>query len=356
MKFFYGENNTIPYFWPIHILTWVAYTLIDLSINLYRFTDFADYLVWFDSNLMGFIIVTALRYVYRKLFGRDTVYFKQVAIVLLLSTIGGCIWFFLRGFSHVLFFPNKAISFSNYYQNFAVPFGLAGSVFWLVGPIFGWSLGYLSIKYYFFLVEEKNRNQKMLLLAKNAELQMLRYQINPHFLFNSLNSVKALISENQEAAENTVTALSEFLQATLKYNDRLMIPVEEEMDIIKKYLSVEKIRYEERLNYSIEADKNILKYEVPCFITQPLVENAIKHGLSGSPDEITLAVKYHSETGNEILIEVVNTGQLKESWSFGVGLGNMLERLENSYPGKFRFSLKQIDNNVVASIIIKSEK
>jgi LytS/YehU family sensor histidine kinase len=304
---------------------------------------------------MGFIIVTALRYIYQKLFASFTAYYKQIGIILLLSSLSGCIWFFLRGFSHVLLFPDKAISFNNYYQNFAVPFGLAGSVFWLVGPIFGWSLGYLSIKYYFFLAEEKSRNQKMQILAKNAELQMLRYQINPHFLFNSLNSIRALIGENQEVAENTVTALSEFLQATLKYNDRLMISVKEEMDIIIKYLSVEKIRYEERLDYSVEADNNILKYEVPCFITQPLVENSIKHGLFDNPEGIKLAVRYREEGDTSILLEVVNTGRLKESWSFGVGLGNMLERLENCYPNRFHFSLNQIDNDVVARIRIKSE-
>jgi len=355
MTLFRGENNAVPHFWLIHILTWTGYSVIDMIINMYRFSDFIDFLIWLDSIFMGFIVVTLLRYVYMRLFKSLKVYYKQIGIALIFSLAGGCLWFFLRGFSHVLFFPGKAISFSNYYKHFAEPFGLPGSIFWLVGPIFGWSLGYLSIKYYFFLTEEKGRNQKMLLLAKNAELQMLRYQINPHFLFNSLNSIKALISENQDAAESTVTALSEFLQATLKYNDRLMIPVEEEMDIIKRYLSVEKIRYEERLNYSVEVDKNILKKEVPCFITQPLVENSVKHGLTDNPNGMALAVKYHEDTKNSILLEVVNTGKLKASWSSGVGLGNMLERLENCYPGKFHFSLEQIDDNVVASIKIYTE-
>jgi two-component system LytT family sensor kinase len=355
MRLLFKKDTTLPNFWPIHILTWSGYLFIDLSINLYKFRDFTDYLVWLDSNLIGFIIVTSLRYIYKKLLVDYTAYYKQIGIIILFSLLGGCLWFFLRGFSHILIFPDKAISFINYFRNFALPYGLAGSVFWLVGPIFGWSLGYLSIRYYFFLIEEKSRNQNIKMLAKNSELLMLRYQINPHFLFNSLNSIKALIGENQEVAETTVTALSEFLQATLKYNDRLMISVGEEMDIIKKYLSVEMIRYEERLNYSTEADKEILTHEVPCFITQPLVENSIKHGLFENPEGIKLDVRYKKDKDNAVILEVVNTGILKEKWSFGIGLRNMLDRLENCYPGKFRFSLTQIENSVMARIKIVSE-
>jgi sensor histidine kinase YesM len=174
---------------------------------LNKFKDFTDYLVWFDTIIMGFLIVTSLRYVLLKMFVIFPAFNKQLGILILFPLLDGCFWFFLRGFSHIIIFPDRAISFSNYYRNFALPFGLAGSIFWFVGPVFGWSLSYLNVRNFFFLIVERNTTQKMQILAKNAQLQMLRYQINPHFLFNSLNSVKALIFENPEAADNTITAL-----------------------------------------------------------------------------------------------------------------------------------------------------
>lgn len=350
------ENSAVPNFWPIHLITWSGYALIDLSINLYRFKDFTDYLVWFDTIIMGFLIVTSLRYVYLRMFAIFPAFNKQLVIIILFSLSGGCLWFFLRGFSHIIIFPERAISFTNYYRNFALPFGLAGSIFWLVGPVFGWSLSYLSVRNYFFLIEERNTAQKMQILAKNAQLQMLRYQINPHFLFNSLNSVKALIIENPEAADNTITALSEFLQATLKYNEKIFIPVKDEMEIIKKYLMVEKIRYEERLTYFIAADEGLLEKEIPCFITQPLVENSVKHGLIGNPEGINLKIKYRNYETGSLTLEVINSGKLKGEWSYGLGLSNLLERLENSYQNKYIFSLRQDGEEVVARIEINQNR
>lgn len=352
MDFLFKKNSPIPNFWPVHILMWMVFMVIDLSSSISRFKDFADSLVWFDSNLTGFVIVTSLRYIYKRLFTSVTEYYKQIGIAVLLSLAGGIIWFFLRGLSHVMIFQSKAISFSNYYKVFTEPFGIAFSVFWLVGPVFGWSLGYLSVKNYFILIEERARNQKIQILAKNAQLQMLRYQINPHFLFNSLNSVKALISEDQDAAEKTITALSEFLQATLKYNERLSISVSEEMAIINKYLAVEKVRYENRLICSVKADDIVLNKKIPCFITQPLVENSIKHGLLNSPEGIQLSIRYSCTESDSVLIEVINSGTLKKNWTAGIGLGNLLERLETSYPDMFTFSLNQVDDKVVARILI----
>jgi two-component system LytT family sensor kinase len=129
-----------------------------------------------------------------------------------------------------------------------------------------------------------------------------------------------------------------------------LIPVKEEMEIIKKYLIVEKIRYEERLTYFIMADEGLLETELPCFITQQLVENSIKHGLIGKPGGINLKIKYRNYETGALALGVINSGKLIEAWSYGVGLTSLLERLENSYPNKYIFSLKQEGNEVVARI------
>ena len=160
---------------------------------------------------------------------------------------------------------------------------------------------------------------------------MLRYQINPHFLFNSLNSIKALAFENPEQASFMITELSEFLRITLSYNDKIFIPVSEEIEIIEKYLTIEKIRFEERLDYNISVDSTLIDKKILCFITQPLVENAIKHGMAYKPDGIRLSV-FFRQIDQCIAIEIVNEGKLIENGnSTGTGLKNVRERLENAY-------------------------
>lgn len=222
-------------------------------------------------------------------------------------------------------------------------------------PFFVWSILYFNIKYWKDLVAETDRSKASLLLATTAQLQMLRYQINPHFLFNSLNSIKALTYENPEQAGIMLTELSEFLRTTLCYNDKVYIPVKEEIEIIEKYLSIEKIRFEERLNYKIGYDKKILGKEILCFITQPIVENAIKHGLENNPAGIDINISF-TRIEDYLSIEIENTGILKNpDNSNGKGLKNVMERLENAYSKEYIFCIND-DNGVVKTRLLIPDK
>ena len=127
--------------------------------------------------------------------------------------------------------------------------------------------------------------------------------------------------------------------------------------MIHKYLTIEKIRFEERLDFTIETDKQALEKEIPFFITQPLVENSIKHGLFNNPDGIKLKFRV-MYIPNRLTLEVSNTGRLSHEWHMGVGLTNVLERLENCFPGRFDFSLRESEDLVIAkiSIVLKNEK
>jgi len=185
---------------------------------------------------------------------------------------------------------------------------------------------------------------------------MLRNQLNPHFLFNSLNSIQGLVYENPGLADSMISELSEFLRYSLQYNTRILVTVNEELEILKKYLSIEKIRFEERLEYNISADQDLLNQEIPCFIAQPLVENSIKHGLSDNPAGIKILINVYS-LNNYLTIEVANTGTLSQgSWSPGTGITNILERLEKIYPGKHSFSLLEEEGMVKAKIQISLTK
>lgn len=181
---------------------------------------------------------------------------------------------------------------------------------------------------------------------------MLRNQLNPHFLFNSLNSIQGLVYENPGLADSMISELSEFLRYSLQYNTRVLVTVNEELEILKKYLSIEKIRYEERLEYEITAEDDLLNQEIPSFITQPLVENSIKHGLSNNPAGIKVLVNVYCVT-NLLTIEVANTGTLTSAnWTPGTGIKNILERLEKMYPGKNSFSLLEEGGMIKAKIQI----
>jgi LytS/YehU family sensor histidine kinase len=219
-----------------------------------------------------------------------------------------------------------------------------------------WNLLYFGVKYWRDLFTERVKAREALILAQKTQLQILRNQLNPHFLFNSLNSIQGLVYENPEIADTVISELSEFLRYSLQYNTRTLVSVNEELEILRKYLRIEKIRYEERLEYDITADQDLQDREIPSFILQPLVENSIKHGLSNNPTGIKILINVY-RFNNYLKIEVSDTGKLSScNWSPGTGISNILERLEKMYPGSSSFSLFEEDGLVKAKIQIPLSK
>jgi len=272
--------------------------------------------------------------------------------VIIISTLGGLFWFYIRGFAYVILFPSSFESFGFYYKTYLEMMNLISHVTFLTSPLFGWSLMYFGLKYYFNLQEEREKSHNLVLLAQQAQLQMLRYQINPHFLFNTLNSIKALIRRESALAETMITELSEFLRYTLRHNDKTIISLEEEIEIVKKYLLLEKIRYEKRLNYSFDIDEKSLKVNVLCFLLQPFVENAIKHGLTGSPKGITIIIRSFIADSN-LYIQVKNSGKWIDNSNTGNGIKNVHARLEAAYPNKYEFNINKESDEISVTIAIK---
>lgn len=137
-------------------------------------------------------------------------------------------------------------------------------------------------------VERKNDLEKV---SREAELYKLRQQLNPHFLFNSLNSINALIHTRPEQARTMVQQLSEFLRGTLKREENQMITLSEELDYLKLYLDIEKVRFGHRLNAEFDATEEALGATVPALVLQPLMENAIKFGLYGTTGDVTIGLR-----------------------------------------------------------------
>jgi hypothetical protein len=221
-----------------------------------------------------------------------------------------------------------------------------------------WSLLFLAVVHLRDQRAQKERLLRAETLTQQARLRMLRYQLNPHFLFNALNSIGALASESPERVQRMVGELSGFLRYPLLGSERLEVPLGEELSAVRHYLEVEKVRFEDDLDVHIELEPAAAQRMLPAFLVLPLVENANKHGqrTSGRPLEIHVAGRIDE---GALRVEVKNTGRwiapARVSGDGGgtdTGLNNVRERLLAHYPGRHAFDLYQNDGWVHARIRI----
>jgi len=197
------------------------------------------------------------------------------------------------------------------------------------------------------------REEETMKLKAEAELRLLRFQINPHFLFNSLISIQGLMYHNTKLADKMLTELSEFLRYTLRYNKQIYVPLKNEIDIIEKYFDIEKIRFGDKLKFTFRISPETMEIKVLCFILQPLVENAIKHGMKSNPEGVRVITEAEIISG-WMRITVMNTGKLdNDNIKMGTGIKNVRDRMENAYPGSHKFEIIQINNWVHAIVKIK---
>ena len=197
-------------------------------------------------------------------------------------------------------------------------------------------------------------------LAKDVQLKMLRYQINPHFLFNVLNSIYTLIDENTEKAKKLVIDMSEYYRYTLNKQQHT-ISIEKEVESIMKYLEIQKTRFEEDFQYEISVDEAVKSMLIPSFLIHLLVENAIKYGTKTEKQRLIVNLSIRMEN-KMLLIRVSNTGKLvkatpnneKNIEGTSNGIENLKNRLGLYYNDNYSFSLKEEDGWVVAAIEINN--
>jgi len=210
--------------------------------------------------------------------------------------------------------------------------------------------------------KERENALKAELLANEAKWQMLRYQVNPHFFFNSLNSIMALINEDTKLARSVVNELSSYFRHTLSWNGTSIITINEELDAVKHYLYIQKIRFEKRLHFSFRIDKEMRDVQIPVFGLQTLVENAIKYGKKTYEGEIEIMISAYMDGVNGI-IRVANSGKIykhendsPEDDENGTrsGLENLRGRMDLLYPENNSFRLYEDGEMVIAEIRITS--
>jgi len=204
---------------------------------------------------------------------------------------------------------------------------IAGYIMYAIYMVF-----FYAVNYYQSLKEKIKKEGEYKALIREAELQALKSQINPHFLFNSLNSISSLTVSDPEKAQEMVINLSAFMRYSLMHNEKEMVSFSRELENIKLYLSIEKVRFGKKLNAEFEIDPHCLDAEIPNMILQPLYENAIKYGVYETTDMVTIKTTCLCE-GNVLKISIVNdydASSIKRKGE-GIGLRNIRKRMEIVY-------------------------
>ncbi|MBJ6120169.1 sensor histidine kinase [Sphingomonas mollis] len=223
---------------------------------------------------------------------------------------------------------------------------VAGSLFINSVSLAGWSALYFAINYYLIVENQIDEMRALELQASNAQLAMLRYQLNPHFLFNTLNSISTLVLLKQtERANAMLSRLSSFLRYTLANEPTAHVTVAQEVETLKLYLEIEKMRFEDRLRTEFDIDPRAERARLPSLLLQPLVENAIKYAVTPQEEGAEICVRVRL-AGERVQIGVSDTGpglheaRISPSLSTGVGLTNIRERLVQAYGPEQRFETR----------------
>ena len=220
-------------------------------------------------------------------------------------------------------------------------------------PIFlVWMSIYILWHYIEFANNEEIKKVKLETMIKELELKTIKSQINPHFIFNALNSIRALVDEDPKRSRQAITELSNILRSSIQSNTVEVTSLEKELAIVKDYLALEYIRFADRLKVVYEIEPITLQNQLPPMMLQTLVENAIKHGLGKQPGDCTIKIISHYENNKHVL-KVINTGLLKPAENDGFGLQSTRERLNILYQGEALFELYQCEpNQVTAKLVI----
>ncbi|MFW2403162.1 MAG: sensor histidine kinase [Gammaproteobacteria bacterium] len=332
-------------FWLLQVLGWTGWATAGSLAWMYWKADSVVISLFPPAALGGLAISTGLRYLYRWVWNATP--FWRSATVLVGSYLGAALW---RVWNNTLVF-----TFAGHVPEIGSPTGIMSYFEGILTSFYlllCWSGLYFGIKYYQMLQRQTRQLLEMSDMARQAQLKMLRYQLNPHFLFNTLNAISTLIHERQTDLANTmVSLLSSFLRYSLDSDPMAKVELDDEITALRLYLDIEQVRFEERLKIEIDIDERSHRALIPSLILQPLVENAVKYAVATSEEGGTIRISAR-EFGGELLLEVgddgpgiadmrIAAGELPDGR--GVGLRNTRDRLRSVFGDAQSFRIENAE-------------
>lgn len=335
-------------YWILTLAGWLGMMAIEvLNYTFFIVGHFEWYFVWIFGYyaLLGVSLMHGFR-----VFVKRTSIFDWRPRQIWLFAVGSTflISVIINLLSTLPYFFTNPEKISSFYSFIAIFGGTLNSMRYI---------GVWIIIYFLYQILERSRQLKEAKLesegvARLMELELLKSQLNPHFLFNALNSIKALVSIDQEKCKDAIVKLSELLRFTLQSGNQNLIPLSDEMEEVKKYFSLEQIRFGERFQFDFQMDEQAGYQLVPPGIVLTLAENAIKHGVTKTPGRSQLKVS--ATYDNEMLkIEMINPGLLEKTERTGLGLINIEKRLVHIFQDRAAFAVQPINGSVKATISIK---
>jgi sensor histidine kinase YesM len=347
-------SNRKRLFWIGNASFWLINLSGNLIVNSAAASSLTYYIIQFVLVAIAFFLVLPLRFIYKRYKWHKLNLIKAMILVVILSYILSGVWAYLIQVELFLFTGDiKTL-------NFGLSIFLKQS-YYNAWPILLWSVLYLGYKVWEEWNEQKFQIEHERALLKTSQLEMLKYQLNPHFLFNTLSSLRGLINTEPAKAKEIVTHISEFLRYSLLEGKNNEVQLIKEIEIIKLYLSIEQIRYNEDLAVEFNISPETNDFMIPIFLMHPLVENAVKHGMQTSSLPLKIFIN-SSFTGHSILLEVINSGKWIEKGqnikvnSTGLGLINIQKRLEHSFPDNHSFEIIKGMDSVKVVIIITNKR
>lgn len=338
-------------FWVFHLGGWALWGIVGKYLYTAMILEEVapSYVAYVAViTVIGMLISLLLRYLYKLLW--DRALWIQAIGLIGGSTLAGYFWLKARGYLYYGWIE-KAYDMSAWKEKMGDAAEIYARVSFVesnsasITIMLAWSILYFSIKSYRLFQEVRESALKSAAQAHEAQLKMLRYQLNPHFLFNTLNAISTLILEkNTELADRMVTKLSSFLRYSLDNDPMQKITLAQELGALQLYLDIEKVRFEERLSLEFNIEGEAKNAMIPSLLLQPLIENAIKYGIARAEGGGHLVISAKVFAGDLLLeisddgpgVELIN-GRIPNS--NGVGLSNTRERLATIYGSQHSIKL-----------------
>ena len=339
--------NKDQLYWICQFTGWGLYVVLIAVFNQLNGNEFST--VFLLNLLSTFVLGVSVSHLYRHCIVRwDWLRFKIILLlprVLLASFSLAFIFYALHTFISDYLITQAGYDFNG--------FELLQNLLNLSANFLLWTLFYWSFHFIQNFRKEEIKNLKWQATIREMELNKIKSQLNPHFIFNSMNSIRALVDEDPGKAKNLINQLSNILRSSLYMERKPLIPFDDEMSLVRDYLALEKARLEERLELEWKVEKPCSAYEVPPLLIQTLAENGIKHGISHLEKGGRLTVEGRVE-GELLLLSIINTGKLsqRKNGKKGIGLDISRQRLNLLYGDKASLDVKEEGGQVHARLII----